>query len=214
MAEEKKSYTSPVGRMIWSSLDKASKAEKSQGQPKFSVKIAFLLEDLTDADKARFKAIYDAQMSDAKKGWPKSFDEDGKLADSDIVLGLRRPNTKELTRFEWLTRKHWIISASRGEQIGPPDLVKFNNGTKVPAKASDFSNGYYVRMSLSFYQFDNQSYGITFNLGNVALCGLGEKIVSKAGTSGVDDFGDLGADELKFDNGPVADGGPDDELDL
>ena len=199
--------TTPLARLSFPSLDKATKMAGSQGQETFHATLLFSPADFSPADVERWKRIKlaIAQCMHGKFG-AAAFDPQTKRLNtgfrSPIRLGTEKPGTPGYGA--------GVEFFKAGSQYKPG----LTNPLKIAIPVSELYAGCFVRGTVSPWAYSNSgNKGVSLNLHNVMKIADGEAF-GNAGVSIESDFGDLTADEMRFDDpmGQImpGDGAPDD----
>lgn len=185
--------TTPIARLSFPSLDRPSKMEGSQGAETFNAVLLFTPADFSPADVERWKKIKIAiaQCMRAKFG-DAAFDPQTKRLlpayRNPIRLGTEKPN---------LAGYGQGVEFLRAASQYKPGLA---NVAKVEIPPSELYGGCYVRASISPWAYAQQgNKGVSLNLHNMMKIGDGEPF-GNVGPTVAQDFGDLTADEMQFDD--------------
>lgn len=192
MAEQAGILTTPLARLSFPSLDRPTKMAGSQGAEKFQATLLFTPADFSPADIERWKRIKQAVARTMLEKFPAAFDPQTKRLlpgyKNPIRSGMEKPNT---------TGYGQGVEFFRAASTYKPGLV---NARKVELPFSDFYAGCFVRATISPWTFDNSgNRGVGLNLHNLMKIADGEAF-GGGGVRAADDFGDLSADEMVFDD--------------
>lgn len=185
--------TTPLARLSFPSLDRPSKMAGSQGAETFNATLLFTPADFSPADVERWKKIKIAiaQAMRAKFG-DTAFDPQTKR----LLPGFRNPirlGTEKPTTAGYGVGVEFFRAASQYK----PGLA---NARKVVIPAGELYAGCYVRATVSPWGYSNSgNKGISLNLHNVMKIADGEAF-GNVGPTVEQDFGDLTADEMQFDD--------------
>lgn len=199
-------FTTPLFRISYANLDKPSKMEGSDGEPKYGITCLFKTADFTPADQARWKALRQGVVAALREKFgAKAFDSNGKVIPAYKLPfhdGMEKPNVDGYGAG---------VVFFRAANKNPPGMGKIVAGQKQKVSHDVLYSGAYARASISFWGYDNKSKGIAVNLHNVIFIGDGERF-GNVGPAIENDFSDLSEDEIGFDD-PMAGGATaDDEL--
>ncbi len=185
--------TTPLARLSFPSLDKPSKMKDSQGAETFNCTLLFTPADFTPADVERWKKIKMAiALCMREKFGDAAFDPATKrlLATyrNPIRLGSEKPTTAGYGNGVEFFR---IASQYK------PGLA---NVRKLEIPPSELYAGCYVRGTISPWAYANSgNKGVSLNMHNVMKIADGEAF-GQSGPTVEQDFGDLTADEMAFDD--------------
>lgn len=186
-------YTTPLARLSFPSLDKPSKMEGSQGAETFNATLLFTPADFSAADVERWKKIKMAvAMQMREKFGDAAFDPATKRLlptyRNPIRNGIEKPNTSGYGQG---------VEFFRAASQYKPGLA---NPLKIEIPASELYAGCFVRATVSTWAYSNSgNKGVSFNLHNVMKISDGQPF-GNSGPSISQDFGDLTADEMAFDD--------------
>lgn len=185
--------TTPLARLSFPSLDKPSKMAGSQGAETFNATLLFTPADFSPADVERWKKIKQAiGMAFKEKFGDTCFDPTTKR----LLPGFRNPirlGTEKPTTAGYGQGVEFFRIASQYK----PGLA---NVQKLEIPVSDFYAGCYVRATISPWGYNQGgNRGISLNMHNMMKIADGEAF-GNAGPTVAQDFGDLTADEMAFDD--------------
>lgn len=191
-------YTTPIFRISYPNLDKPSKMESSEGEPKFGVTGLFRVADFTPQDAERWKKLRGGSVVALREKFgAKAFGPDGKIIPAFKMPyhdGMEKPNTDGYGAG---------VTFFRMANKTPPGMARMGaGGVKQRITWDQLYAGCYARASISFWAYDNKSKGVAVNLHNLLWIGDGERF-GNAGPTVENDFTDLSEDEIGFDD-PLA----------
>lgn len=191
-------FTTPIFRISYPNLDKPSKMEGSEGDPKFGITGLFTPAGFTPQDTERWKSLRKGSvLALREKFGDKAFGPDKKIIPAykmPFHSGLEKPNTDGYGAG---------VEFFRMANKNPPGMVRMGaGGVKVKIGWEELYAGCYARASISFWAYDNKSKGVAVNLHNVLWIGDGQRF-GNAGPNVENDFTDLSEDEVGFDD-PMA----------
>jgi hypothetical protein len=190
-------FTTPIFRVSYPNLDKPSKMEGSDGEPKFGITGLFTAASFTPQDAERWKALrIGSVVALREKFAEKAFGPDKKIIPSYKMPfhdGNEKPNTDGYGAG---------VTFFRMANKNPPGIARVSGGVKTKIDWSEIYAGCYARASISFWAYDNKSKGVAVNLHNVLWIGDGTRF-GNAGPSVENDFTDLSEEEVGFDD-PLA----------
>lgn len=186
-------YTTPLARLSFPSLDRPSKMEGSQGAETFNGVLLFTPADFTAADVERWKKIKMAvAMQMREKFGDTAFDPQTKR----LLPSFRNPiraGSEKPTTAGYGQGVEFFRAASQYK----PGLA---NARKIEIPPSELYGGCFVRGTVSTWAYSNSgNKGVSFNLHNVMKIADGEPF-GNVGPTISQDFGDLTADEMVFDD--------------
>lgn len=199
-------YTTPLFRASYPNLDKATKMEGSEGEPKFGITQLYTAATFTPQDIERWKKMRMASLIVLRdKFGMKAFSQDKKplpYYKMPFRDGMEKPDKEGYGTG---------VTFVRATNKAPPGMIKIVNGEKIRIGHEVFYAGCWCRASVSFWAFDNKSKGVGVNLHNLIYVGDGPRF-GPQGPAAENDFTDLGEDEISFgDTGGEA-GISDDEI--
>lgn len=190
-------YTTPIFRISYPNLDKPSKMEGSEGEPKFGATGLFTPAAFTPQDAERWKRLRSGSVVALREKFgAAAFGPDKKIIPSYKMPfhdGLEKPNTDGYGAG---------VVFFRMANKSPPGMAKMVGGVKERISWDALYAGCYARASISFWGFNNKSKGVAVNLHNLLWVGDGERF-GNAGPTVENDFTDLSEDEVGFDD-PLA----------
>jgi hypothetical protein len=200
-------FTTPIFRISFANLDKPSKMEGSEGEPKFGVTGLFKPADFTPQDIERWKKLRGGSVAMLREKFgDKAFGPDKKIIPAYKMPfhdGMEKPTMDGYGQG---------VVFFRMANKNPPGMARMGaGGVKEKIGYDQLYSGAYARASISFWGYDNKSKGIAVNLHNLLWIGDGERF-GNAGPAVENDFTDLSEDEVGFDDPLASSALADDEI--
>ncbi len=203
-------FTTPLFRISYANLDKPSKMEGSDGEPKYGVTGLFTPAGFTPADQKRWTDLRKGSVAMLREKFgAKAFDpQSGKVIPAYKMPfhdGMEKPAVDGYGAG---------VVFFRMANKNAPGMAKIVAGAKQKIGWEALYSGAYARASISFWGYDNKSKGVAVNLHNIIFIGDGQRF-GNTGPAIENDFTDLSEDEIGFDD-PMAgeSAGGDDVLDF
>ena len=162
--------TSPAGRASWPFVFQPRESQDKATDPKYGIDVLLKkgdpeVEEFVKAAKAAVSELINAEWPDKSKRPAKLR---GAIKDGDTWTVEQGENEGKLKKeLDENLAGHYVLKASRNSKKGKPTVVDVNCNEVLDASA--LQPGYWVRVSVRPYVYNNKTCGWSFNLDHVQI---------------------------------------------